>query len=213
MKKLFTLTVVLIVIVLQASAQLKKGEKMLGGSLGISSNELKQTYSTMPSAQKTKTTSVLISPHFGIGLGNNWIVGLMPGFTYSGQRQSNGLNQLENRVYGISPGVFVRKFSTIGERFGIFGQGNVSYGFTKYKSRQDANPWTEYKQNSFGVSLKPGAYFKPTKRFVIEATIGNIGYSRTTSKPEINPGSQKSTSESLDFTLTNSLSLGFNLVF
>jgi hypothetical protein len=64
---------------------------------------------------------------------------------------------------------------------------------------------------SIGVYANSGAYFKATKRFILETTIGYIGYSRSTNKPQ-NPNEAKQTSGGFGISLTNNISFGFHVI-
>ena len=131
------------------------------------------------------------------------------GYTYI-KGESTGNNYLQHGK-GISGGLFVRKFHPVGGgKFGIFGQGDVSYE----RRTEEFQYATNFKSHSdiVGVSVRPGAYFRPTNRFIVEAYIGNIGYSHGTTKPDNSSDDWKITTKEFDFSLTNNLSLAFKFV-
>ncbi|HYF32869.1 MAG TPA: hypothetical protein VD993_17210 [Chitinophagaceae bacterium] len=208
MKRLFTLSLLAtILIAQQTTAQLKAGEKMLGGSIGYSNQDVK--YTDVFTNNEGHGSSLVISPLLGFGLGGNWIAGLNPAYTYSKQKQKGTSGTSEHRSYGAVIGAFVRKFHPFGERFGIYGQLEGSYGFSEWRNRISAQNETKGKSNAFGVALEPGAYLRAGKRFIIEASVGGLAYNRGESKSEPNSSNGKSTNSSFSFSLTNNLALGF----
>jgi hypothetical protein len=206
MKKIFTLLCIALAIVTQqASAQIKKGEKMLGGSIGFATSKAEQ--SNAPNYEAS-VTNVSISPQLGFGLGGNWIAGIQAGYGYSKQKTVFPLGGVsEDKSNTISGGVFARKFFPFGERFGLFGQGDVNYSHAKVTTAGVAG---ESNTNRIGVSVSPGAYFRTGKRFILEAEVGSLGYEHSVTKPE--GGSSKTTSNSFFLGLSNNLSIGFKVV-
>ena len=205
MKKLLTLSFFAIVFMCQrSSAQIQKGETMLGLSLDLGISNVKEE--APGSTLATKVRAFQISPQVGIGLGNNWIAGIVAGYSHTRQKGNAAVKYTSK---GVSGGAFVRKFYPVGAgKFGIFGQGNVQYEHerTEYPSNYIA------KTNTMGVSIQPGAYVRATKRFIVEASVGNIGYTHSTLKADLNAGQGESTSDSFVFSLTNQLALGFKFV-
>jgi len=212
MKKLFTLVICSLALLLQASAQIKKGEKLLGGYLLLMVDNSEYDHPNTPEVQKTKSTSFGIHPQLGFGLGDNWIAGIRMAFTYHTQKQESGFGNPRSEGYVIQPGGFVRKYFPIGDRFGMFGQADVGWGYGIDKYNQDNEPTQEYKKTTYGIGLTPGASFRVSKRFVIEAAIGGIGYSRYSSKPKAGTTGSKIWSDDIIVSLSNNLSLGFQLI-
>jgi hypothetical protein len=209
MKKIFTLLCITIAFFSQqAAAQLKKGEKMLGGNIGFTNLDTEQDRNP---GYKAESSNILVQPQLGFGIGGNWIIGIQAGFAYNKQETSypfQGTQEQKSRT--ISGGVFARKFFPVGERFGIFGQGDVSYARSKDKYTTQGGSNGEINGNSIMVAVSPGAYFRTGKRFILEAEVGSLGYEHRTSKPE--SGGDKVTSNSVFLGLSNNLSIGFKVV-
>ena len=208
MKRLFTLGLLGVILCCQqASAQLGKGQVSLGGSVGAATS--KSNYEEhLFGKSESKNNSFQINPHLAFGVGGNWIVGLRPGFAYSkGEGKTNGTLSSKGRSQSFIIGAVARKFYPFGERFGLFAQAGVEYNFNENK-----NLMTGFKNKSkgFDVSIRPGAYLKAGKRFIIETTVGYIGYGRSSSEPST--GEAKSTGEGFGFALANNLSLGFHVI-
>jgi len=205
MKKLLLLSIIAIAFICQqSSAQIKKGETMLGLSLGFSTTKLEQESSGV--TQEAKVRVFQIAPDFGVGLGNNWIAGIRAGYSHTKQDGEAAVHYVSK---GVSGGVFVRKFYPVGSgRFGIFGQGNVQYAHNsiEYPSNYKA------KNDMISVSIQPGAYVRASKRFIVEALVGNIGYAHSVLKPNEGAGPGKAITDSFVFSLSNNLALGFKIV-
>ena len=208
MKKLFTLLCITIAFLSQqASAQIKKGEKMLGGNIGVTSTDYEQDNN----AVEGSIANISIIPQLGFGVGNNWVVGVQAGYEYGKQKTTYGANQTQEQKFNtFSGGVFTRKFFPIGERFGIYGQGDVTYGRTKNKYKSSTGTASESNTNRIEVAVSPGAYFRTGKRFILEAEVGSLGYSRSSTKPE--GAGIRSTSSTVFLGLSNNLSIGFKVV-
>lgn len=208
MKRFFTLLCITIAFLgNQAAAQIKKGEKMLGGNITV--NNIKAEQFNMYGSGEQKGTSVSIIPQLGFGLNNNWIIGISAGYNYSKQRSSSGqANWSETRTNLVTGGVFARKSFPAGERFGFFGQADVTYSDGKNKSRNSSGDNQTGEINMLEAFVSPGAYFRPNRRFIIEAQIGSLGYSNT----NIKSGTAKGESDNFLLSLTDNLSLGFKIV-
>ena len=207
MKKILTLAFISIAFIGQASAQLKKGEKMLGGNISFGNNKTEQD--NFYGSGEQEATNVTIMPQLGFGLGNNWIVGISAGYSYTKQRSSNNTaSWTESRTNLVSGGVFARKSFPAGERFGFFGQADISYSDGKNKFSNNTGDNQEGDIDILAAFVSPGAYFRPNKRFIIEAQIGSLGYSHT----NIKSGGTKAENNSVGLSFTDNLSLGFKVV-
>lgn len=207
MKKTALLFIAASVLFISANAQITKGQKMIGGELSF--NSFKQE----PGAP-SKTTVVTITPEIGFGLSGNWIVGA--GLIYSNSKHKYGsgnfYSKQNSNIYGFN--VFGRKFHPFRDNIGIFGQLEAGAGFGKGKYTEvqggSAVVTDETDVNTVAASVRPGFYFKPARRLILETNFGGISYARTTYKPE--DGGAKSTSSQFNFSLTSSISLSFRVI-
>ncbi|HYC28408.1 MAG TPA: autotransporter outer membrane beta-barrel domain-containing protein, partial [Chitinophagaceae bacterium] len=102
MKKLFTLFLVATALLSQnASAQIQKGEKMLGGNISIGNNTAKLDGLN----SNSKAFFVGVAPQLGFGVGNNWIVGINAGYSYSKQKSETGLDESTSKGNSYTVGV------------------------------------------------------------------------------------------------------------
>lgn len=179
---------------------------MIGGTFSLQSS---RTGTEAPFSSNSKSTAFSFDQQLCIGIKNNWIVGAGFGFNYIKQRNKSGSSFQEIISHSIGVNVFARKFHPFSDRYGIFGQGDIGVAFGKVKSEVNQGNNFESKFNTVSVMARPGFYFKPAKRLIIEATFGNLGFSHTVSKPE---SGSKTISDQFSLTLTNSLSLGFLVI-
>lgn len=130
MKRL-QLSVTCFLLILSASAQISKGEKMIGGELSFKTGKDETSGFFTP----LKTTTFAIAPQIGFGLQKNWIVGVGLGYgmqtakstsTFSGDYQKQTVN-----VFSV--GAFARKFHPFNDKIGIYGQLDAGTGFGKQK--------------------------------------------------------------------------------
>ena len=208
MKRLFTLGLLSIVFCYQANAQLSKGQVTLGGGLGANTSKSTSEHNVFDDYEG-KNTAFAIYPQLSIGVGDNWMIGLRPQFSSNKQiNKENGITKAKYRSQNAEIGAFARKFFPLGERFGLFGQGNVEYGFNRNKNLMTGD---KGESRYIDVYVNPGAYFKATKRFILETTVGYIGYSRSTNKPQT-PNEAKQVSQGFGISLTNNIAIGFHVI-
>jgi len=208
MKKTATLLIVFSFLVISASSQITKGQKMIGGGLTFTTSTQKPTYAD----GKYTTSFFTITPEIAFGLKNNWIVGGGLGYAHTGQKHNTPLASTKSVINVITAGVLVRKFHPLTDNVGIFGQLDVAAGFGKGKETnvQGGNSFTAKTDQSMVTSaLRPGFYFKATKKIILEANFGGLGYTSRTSKPD---GGQKTTTTEFNFHLTSSIGLGFRVI-
>jgi len=179
---------------------------MLGGSVGV---QFSKSETDAPYSSDSKSTTVAVSPQFGVGLKKNWIIGAGVSYNYGKGVNESATNYQQQEANFMSVNLFVRKFHPFGDRLGIFGQADVSGGLGKQKGEGSQFDDYENKLSNYSVVAKPGLYFKPSKKLIIEAMFGYIGYSHTI----YTPGSgTNETNDQFTFSLTNSLSLGFMVI-
>jgi len=208
--KSILLSIVCLVLAVSANSQLSKGQKMIGGELSFS--HIKNINNSF--FGEVTATVINISPQVGFGLPKNWIAGAGIGYGYGSQKNGSSVNYVRttNNIYSIA--LFVRKFHPFNEKAGIYGQLDAGAGFGKAKEKQVQGNFSMIttKADIFNVTglLKPGFYFKATKRIILEANFGGILYSSSRYKPQ---NDIKTTISEFSVTLTNSFGLGFEFIF
>lgn len=191
---------------ISVSAQLASKEISLGGTIGFEStkNKIDDPFGT-----KSSYKIFSIGPVVSIGLGNNWVVGA--GARYARGKQSSE-NQSTSQTITSSItefSLFARRFHSFNSQFGIFVQVLPTAGFGKQtRSSNQSNPF-KTDLDFYSLSLNPGLYFKPSKKFILEAVFGEIIYTHSISTPETG---FKSYSDIFDINLTEAVSIGIKYI-
>jgi hypothetical protein len=168
------LTAILAIAALPTSAQFSKGDKSIGGSVGVF---VQKTPKSTVDGYESRYTSFSIQPHFRYLITEKLAVGGSIGYSTSRQRWSQA-NFSENTSHsnGYHIGLSIRRFATLAEGFlfSIGAETTYSDGYFK-----DSNSPEEVRYYSYGIGASPSFHFFPTKNFAIEGGIGNIGFSRS----------------------------------
>lgn len=159
-----------------------KGRTFISGSVGYSSedNQNNEGYdysvkllTVMPSVGYFVTEDVAIGLGFGYQSAKSnstnivYYVGSEPIFAH-----------YESRVNSFIINPMVRKYWNLGGKLYLFGQLDVNYSTGKSETTFTGNPTTKVSVNSLGFNLKPGLDYFISNNLSLEATIGNLGYSR-----------------------------------
>ncbi|MCX6250052.1 MAG: hypothetical protein NTX61_04795 [Bacteroidetes bacterium] len=159
-------------------AQYSKGKIALGGVIGMS-------YETTKSTITLKSSSFEILPSGEFFITNNFSVGLEVGYQSSMREYPTGLyvnvEKYTSSMLLFQP--FVRRYFVLGEHLTFFGQAQAGVNFGKIKYSTDTYNQSE-KSFEAHAGITPGLSFILSKRALIEATFGNIGFSTETQKPE-----------------------------
>ena len=130
MKKFILAILPLLLVSITALAQLEKGNLLLGGGLGISSQS---SLAEGPVPSEIRYSNFYFNPMAGYFFQNKWVVGLNFPISYQVENSSStpiGGNdiqeQLKRSYFGVGP--FVRKYFTINEKMAFFAQGQASFG-------------------------------------------------------------------------------------
>jgi hypothetical protein len=188
-------------------AQLQKGEIMIGPAFQVETRADDFGAANQKYDAKVFTVSLPVT----MGFGNNWMAGVSAGYSYSRDNYEQLGSRYEFIRRALPVSVFVRKAFPFTERLGVYGQGNVAYsrGSNKqYQSNTVPNPVVQ-DFNEYGVFVQPGLYFRPSKKFVIDASIGTIGYTGGSYK---NNAGLKTTISLVNFSLTSMMTVSMRYV-
>jgi hypothetical protein len=169
-------------------AQIVKGDKLLGGSIGfITANQNSYVNGGYNSSYRAANFTVA----YGKAFKNNTVTGINASFGYSNQpaqdyNPATGISTFNNRNINAGIGVFKRRYVPLGKSFYFFGQlgGDINYGNIKTDRITPGNFLDTYTFKSYGVnlSLYPGISYQLNNRFMLDLTLAslvNIGYSHT----------------------------------
>lgn len=147
------LILLLLLLPLMALGQFAKGDKLIGGTLGLTS----QRATDSPNGSYSrKVTNFSIMPRVGFFLNEKFALGGTFGY-YLGKDEVSS-------SYSYSAGLLLRRYFTISENFFLSIEATPSY--------RRAN--TNY--HSIGILARPVLSFFPSKNWELEAGIGRVGY-------------------------------------
>jgi len=173
MKK-FILSSLAVLIVFFSRAQIKKGQVVLGGSLGFGHSA--STYDSSYHQSDTKFTSFNISPSVGWAIKDNLLFGVEATYTHQRSSTEQSTVNTHSDFNSFTGGVFIRKYKYLGSGFSFFAQGNadLTYGHTKYVNTNPGNQ----NQDSYGFAMGfyPGVAFALSSRWQLETGFPNVGY-------------------------------------
>lgn len=200
----------------------------IGGSISYSHNNSNSEPKTSDDGEKStgSTNSIGFSPSYRRDINEKWAFGLNLGLTFSkNERETTHIEYTEYeynskiQTYSITP--YLRRYWVSSEKFRFFTNLSAFYEYDKSESNSEShyryysgNNYYSYgysssysksysENNSVGLSLIPGIEYKLNDRFALQSTIGSLRYCFTW-----NGGQQNYKSNSVNFSLTSSISLG-----
>ncbi|WP_426489699.1 hypothetical protein [Hymenobacter sp. 102] len=200
MNRFWLLATSLILLTLAAEAQITKGTRLLGGSVGY--NQSKNTSTsrnpTFPATQpeyEQANRSFNVSPRVGIFIADNLAAGLSIGYSsqkatapyYDYYSSGNPVTyQRIDRSNTLYAAPFLRYYYLPTATFGVYGQLTASYGMGKNTSENSApnQSKNEAKNSGFGIGISPALVFFPIDKLGLELAFGGIGYERNTVKTD-----------------------------
>ena len=187
-------------------AQIEKGTVLLGGNLYFSSNK---SESTTPPNNRDKSTNFGIHPAVGVAIKPNTILGLQLGYSQGESSIEPSSGSQEYTSYRTE--FFLRRYLTLGKGFHLFGQPGVYFNRSINKYNNFSGSGYKNKGWDAGISLYPGISYAVTKRFHLEAGLGNmanLSYGKNKHESKSSTNGQISKSEGSNFTFSSSLSNG-----
>ncbi|WP_276480534.1 outer membrane beta-barrel protein [Paraflavitalea pollutisoli] len=201
MKKQLLFTVIAIAASSALTAQVTKGDILLGASAGTGYNG----YSSTGSAG-SNSTNANIAPRIGFGIGRNSVLGARLNFNYWNSK-SPGTDYKQNNL-GAGASIYWRHFMPIVSKVGWYIEPAAGVGTVRQKS-QDING--KSKINSFNITatVVPGVYYQALPGLLLNADFGGVNYQYSKNK---NGTSVTSKSHSVSLGLFNSFTFGFDFI-
>ncbi|MGV3767201.1 MAG: hypothetical protein ACO1NW_13800 [Chitinophagaceae bacterium] len=158
---------------LSASAQFKKGEKVLGGTVQWTHEKQDQAYdSKFNHFTFSPTLGVFLSPtlQHGVRLNTGYSKRTVPDFSAIGTTGSIG--EMISKNYSLGGGYFMRKFKPLSNGFGLYGEAELNYTFFKteidYKNVPTASS-SDSKYWRAGAAVNGGFYYRPSAKWMFSA--------------------------------------------
>jgi len=198
------LLIVFVFLFTRSYSQFVKNEKLIGGNLDfLRIKEVGTGNAGGPlGSTPSKETYISFRPEF------SYIINKNTGLSIFGELLSSNASNVSADVgfktKGFAVGVGLSKYKFFTDGFGIFGRAQVSY--SPSSGHYYDTTATFYPKNSYdltNVSLLPGVFYRFSKHFTLQATIGKISYDHLITKIESYSGSSKHDQFSASFsTLT-----------
>ncbi|UYZ62172.1 PorT family protein [Hymenobacter weizhouensis] len=175
-----------------ASAQITKGVKLLGGSVGYNAYSVTEDFDTKFTPEKRSSFSA--APAAGFFIADNVAVGISPGFstnkTVLKEGVLNGPNSpvvvtRTDKEHSVSIAPFLRYYYLPIENFGIYGQVSAGYALGRFDRDidQSSNVFSANTREVF-AAITPALVFFPINKLGLELTCGSVGYSRAKRIPQ-----------------------------
>lgn len=168
MKKQFYLLAAGLLAVCIANAQIKKGDMLLGGSLGFNSQNIK------PDGPANNSTAINVSPSFGIATKDNLLVGF--NLVYSHIKSDNAQSPTQ-RADAYGAGFFVRRYKLLGSGFSLFGEGNFMGTYNHQKNYYYPGA-SDSKGYSLNLGFYPGVAYAISPHVQLETGFQNLAYAQ-----------------------------------
>ena len=194
------LFIVFVFLFTRSYSQFSKNEKLIGGNLDFQKIKENGTGAAGGPLGGTpsKETYISFRPEF------SYIIGKNTGISIFGELlSSNASNESADvgfKTKGFAVGIGFNKYKFFTEGFGIFGRAQVSYSPSSGQYYDTTT--TFYPKNSYyltNASLLPGVFYRFSKHFTLQATIGKISYDHLITKIESYDGSSKHDQFSVSF--------------
>ncbi len=206
MQKIFTLCV-LSILCFSATAQFKKGDKVLGFGLNVQASTSETN--NLSVQQTNKSSGFNVSVELGIAKKENRLNGFFIGTGYGATKQKFSTAPASNSTYNsfnVDGGYFTRIYKALGKSFFVFGEGRARLNYSRDNySISTGNP--DAQQYGINLGLYPGLAYKWNNRFLFElrfADFVSVGYSQRETKPINNKKDVQR-----NFSLGTSLGLGY----
>lgn len=164
---------------IQSFAQIPKGSKFLGGSVGFyNSNSEINTPGSSTQPQEVKQSGWSFRPQFGKFVATNKVLGLFAEVGGSKNRQISGNSSLENENSNVGGGIFYRQYYLLAKKFYLFGEADLGISFGKQQTINDngTTRFTSAKTNltDVGVSVSPGLSFAASEKLHLELSLNDL---------------------------------------
>lgn len=209
MKKVFLISALFISAL--SFGQLEKGSKLVGGSLGFSSQGGEVDNGTSTTDSPTYST-FNVSPTGGYFVADELAVGLALNFGGTTWKDESSDMKSKTSSFGLS--VFAKKYKSIADKFYLFGVANVGIGSGKSETENNGTTVDGPKTNSLSLGLAPGAEYFFSPHFSISCTVGGIGFISSTETEDVGGTEIKDKDTNFDFNVDlTGVNFGFTFYF
>lgn len=200
MKKQLLFTVIAIAATTTLSAQVNKGDILLGATLGAGYNNSNSGAST------TSQSNSNLAPRIGFGVGNNSVLGARLNVAYGSTKTKQYDNKTSTFTYGAS--IFWRKLMPITKQIGWYVEPDAGIAFSRYTSKSSGTK-SKTTSTSYTAGVVPGIYYQPLSSLLISADFGGLNYYHRQYK---DAGGVKTKSNDISLGLLQSFTFGIDFI-
>lgn len=168
----------------------------VNGSINLNSQSVKNSSTT----NETDVFTFGFSPTAGYAIKDNLIIGLGLGYIHTSYKNSSFSNDSNYDNFQIFP--YIKKYFPVGSKLALSLQGEARYS-TGENLFNSFNGPTTIDHESYFVGIRPGITFTLNKTFALEANIGSLGYSYSTSNDNFNSNEISTNSFTFDLSTAN----------
>ena len=204
-----TITVVIFsLLFVSASAQLNKGQRQVGGVVGVVSSEIENSQAADP-----KATSIQIQPTIGKFYRDKRFAGIH--LSYVGTFYPNSPD-----AYSFGGGVFLRQYKQLGKSdLYLFAHESMSYAHYRYSNTSNGDR-VPMSANSISAGIVPAIAYAATRRLQLELSIPELATIQYyTSHPKNKDDTRQPTNRSFSFStglstnILNGITAGVSWLF
>lgn len=182
------------------SAQVSKGDILLGASLGTG------TISSSSTGSNTSNSNANLSPRIGFGIGNNSILGARFNVAY-GRTKSEGSDG-KSSIFSYGAFLYWRKLLPISKQIGWYVEPYGGISSTRYSQTSNNNK-SKSSYNTIIVGAAPGIYYQPLNKLMISADFGGLTFGHGRNKQG---GVTVSKSSDVNLTLLQRFNFGIDFI-
>lgn len=201
-KRILLFTAIALTATTTISAQVKKGDKLLGASMGIYYNNTSGPYNSGGSSSNAN-----IAPRIGFGLGQNSVIGFRTHFGYSTSKTDE--SDAKNTSTSLGGSLYWRKFMPIKGQIGWYVEPNAGITYSSTVNKSTAQGKIKTSSTNYGVGVVPGIFYQPLTKLLISADFGGLSFNHGESTGQ---NDQKYKSSHVNLSLMNSFTFGVDFI-
>jgi len=170
MRKIIFFTFFLIIFFLSNAQVINRSDQLFGGSFSLSVFNINNSGPGYYNAG-----NVGVSPSYARAIKNNLTLGIRGSFGYNHSETSNLSGKTIRNYFNLGPGIFLRKYKLLKNRFGLYFNNELTANYNFEKERTTGFTGT-LKSHSWGLSyaFQPGVFYKFSENFFGEGNIGGV---------------------------------------
>lgn len=184
------------------SAQVKKGDLLLGATMGLNYGN-----SSGSSGSGSSSSNANIAPRIGFGIGHNSVMGFRTNFGYSSGRNDGSTVRTTSTSIGGS--VYWRKFIPIKGQIGWYAEPSAGVSYVSNVTKSDPGGKIQTQGINYSALVIPGIYYQPLSKLLISVDFGGLGVNHHRSKDQFD---QRFRNTYVNLSLLNSFTFGVDFV-